>query len=216
MCALQPAHLSGAGLCTAWGIGKQQGTSTRGLGRTARQGQQRAPTTGGRPVLTSGARRRAAARRLRRAADRVDEEVEVLGFVDRGDDVLLLQRLPLRLLRVAPRAQRELENEQLARLGEQHGRLGRDHAHVLVALHDALDAREREVVVRLERLLVVDRQVPAVGGGSRRSSLLSNQTSARTPSLGSARARTFPGRAAAGHRFTRDQRARTAVSRVSE
>ena len=84
----------------------------------------------------------------------------------------------LRLLRVAPRPQRELEDEELAGLGEEHGRLGlrgycaqkraargldagarRDHAHVLVGLHDALDPRERQIVVRLEALLRRDLQL---------------------------------------------------------
>ena len=60
----------------------------------------------------------------------------------------------LRLLRVAPRPQRELEDEELAGLGEDDGRLGAHH-HVLAAvelrldlvleLHDALDARQRQL-----------------------------------------------------------------------
>ena len=47
-------------------------------------------------------------RRARASLDDVDEEVEDLGLLDRGLDVLLLQRAALVLLRVAPRAQREL------------------------------------------------------------------------------------------------------------
>ena len=50
----------------------------------------------------------------------------------------------------------ELEDEHLAGLGEQDGCLGRDHPHVLVRLHDALDARQGQVVVVLEVLLSTD------------------------------------------------------------
>ena len=50
----------------------------------------------------------------------------------------------------------ELEDEHLARLGEEHRSLGRDHTNVLVALHDALDASQRKVVVVLEVLLGAD------------------------------------------------------------
>ena len=46
-----------------------------------------------------------------------------------------------------PRPQRELQDEHLARLGEEHGRLRGDHPHVLVALHDLLDPSQRQLVV---------------------------------------------------------------------
>ncbi|GMF30781.1 unnamed protein product [Phytophthora lilii] len=83
------------------------------------------------------------------ARDDVDEEVEDVGLGDSHGDVVALQRAALVLLRVDPGAQTELEDEHLAGLGEEHGRLGADHAHVLVRLHDLLDARERQLV-RLE------------------------------------------------------------------
>merc|ERR1712078_948100 len=77
----------------------------------------------------------------------VDQEVEDVRLGDGRRNVVALQRPALVLLRVDPRAQRELEDEHLARLGEEHRGLRRDHPHVLVALHDLLDARQRELVV---------------------------------------------------------------------
>ena len=46
-----------------------------------------------------------------------------------------------------PRGRTRLEDEHLARLSKKRGRLRGDHAHVLVRLHDLLDARQRQVVV---------------------------------------------------------------------
>mmetsp|Transcript_1268 Transcript_1268/g.4573 ORF Transcript_1268/g.4573 Transcript_1268/m.4573 type:complete len:238 (-) Transcript_1268:7-720(-) len=86
-------------------------------------------------------------------ADGFDEEVKVLRVVDGRDDVLFLQRLALRLLREDPGPQRQLQDEELARFGEEDGRFGGDHADVLVGLHDPLDARQREVIVVLKGLL---------------------------------------------------------------
>jgi len=77
----------------------------------------------------------------------VDEEVEDLGARDGGGDVGLLQGAALVLLGVRPAAVGELEDEHLAGAGEDDGRLGGDHAHVLVGLHDLLDAGQRQVVV---------------------------------------------------------------------
>ena len=83
-----------------------------------------------------------------------------------------------------PRPNRELEDEELAGLGEQDGRLGGDHAHVLVGFHDLLDAGEGELVVlevvylldflalvgpeHLELLLLLLEEVVEWGGGGRR------------------------------------------------
>ena len=85
-----------------------------------------------------------------------------------------------------PRPNRELEDEELAGLGEQDGRLGGDHAHVLVGFHDLLDAGEGELVVlevvylldflalvgpeHLELLLLLLEEVVEWGGGGRRRS----------------------------------------------
>lgn len=44
----------------------------------------------------------------------------------------------------------ELQDEPLTRFGEHDGRVGADHANVLVAAHDALDAAQRELEGRLE------------------------------------------------------------------
>lgn len=54
-----------------------------------------------------------------------------------------------------PRTDGELEDEELACLGEEDGSLCGDHAHVLVGLHDLLDAGEGELVV-LEVIGVLD------------------------------------------------------------
>lgn len=51
-----------------------------------------------------------------------------------------------------PRADCELEDEELAGLGEENGGLGRYHADVLIRLHDLLDASQWELVI----LKVVD------------------------------------------------------------
>mmetsp|Transcript_73428 Transcript_73428/g.177638 ORF Transcript_73428/g.177638 Transcript_73428/m.177638 type:complete len:307 (-) Transcript_73428:42-962(-) len=77
----------------------------------------------------------------------VHEEIENIRLRDRRRDVVPLQRPPFVLLAVDPRPQRELEDEHLARLGEQHGRLRRDHPNVLVALHDLLNPRERKLMI---------------------------------------------------------------------
>lgn len=47
----------------------------------------------------------------------------------------------------------ELQDEHLACLGKEYRSLRRNHAHVFVRLHDALDAGEGQVVVVLEVLL---------------------------------------------------------------
>ena len=77
----------------------------------------------------------------------VDEEVEDVGARDGRGDVVPLQGAALVLLGVQPGPDGELEDEELAGLGEQHGRLGGDHAHVLVGLHDLLDPGQRQLVV---------------------------------------------------------------------
>lgn len=54
-----------------------------------------------------------------------------------------------------PRSYGELEDEELAGLGEEDGRLGGDHADVLVGLHDLFYARQGKLVV-LEIVRVLD------------------------------------------------------------
>ena len=77
----------------------------------------------------------------------VHEEVEDLGAGDGGRNVGLLERAALVLLGVRPAAVGELEDEHLAGPGEDDGRLGGDHADVLVGLHDLLDPSQRQLVV---------------------------------------------------------------------
>ncbi|KAF7838837.1 hypothetical protein G2W53_007319 [Senna tora] len=77
----------------------------------------------------------------------IHQEIEYIGAGYGGGDVVLLERAPLVLLGVEPGSDGELEDEELAGLGEENGRLGGDHAHVLVGLHDLLDAGEGELVV---------------------------------------------------------------------
>jgi hypothetical protein len=77
----------------------------------------------------------------------VDEEIEDVGARDGRGDVVALQGAALVLLGMEPGADSELEDEEFAGLGEQHGRLGGDHAHVLVGLHDLLDPGQRQLVV---------------------------------------------------------------------
>lgn len=89
------------------------------------------------------------------AGDNVHKEVEYISPCDCCSNVVLLQGTPLVLLCMEPRADGELEDEELARLGEEDGSLCGDHAHVLVGLHDLLDAGEGELVV-LEVIGVLD------------------------------------------------------------
>merc|ERR1719502_1684219 len=81
----------------------------------------------------------------------VEQKVENVRLRDSGRDVVPLQGSPLALLRVHPRPQRELQNEELAGLGEEHRCLRANHAHVLVRLHDFLDPRQRKLVVLKNR-----------------------------------------------------------------
>lgn len=65
-----------------------------------------------------------------------------------------------------PGAHGELRDEDVAALGEQDGRLGRDHLNLWVRLHDLLDTGKGELmqlVVVGVRLEVVDYLLP-VGG----------------------------------------------------
>ena len=48
---------------------------------------------------------------------------------------------------VYPGPHGELVDEHLGGLGEEDGRLGRDHLHVLVQLHDLLDPGQRQLLV---------------------------------------------------------------------
>jgi len=89
------------------------------------------------------------------AGDDVDEDVENVGASDGGGDVVLLEGAALVLVGVEPGADGELEDEELAGLGEEDGGLGGDHADVLVGLHDLLDAGQGELVV-LEVVHVLD------------------------------------------------------------
>ena len=62
----------------------------------------------------------------------VHKKVENIRIPNGCLNILLLQRPPLILLRIAPRAQRELQDEHLARLGKEHGCFGTDHTNVFI------------------------------------------------------------------------------------
>ncbi|GER36303.1 ribosomal RNA large subunit methyltransferaseK/L [Striga asiatica] len=112
----------------------------------------------------------------------INQKIKYVGARDSSGDVILLERAALVLLRVEPRSHGELEYEELARLGEEYWGLCRYHAHVLVGLHDLLDAGQRELVIfeivhlldllalkipeRLEMMLLLFEEV--VVGGLRR------------------------------------------------
>ena len=99
------------------------------------------------------------------AGDDVDEEVKHVGLGERGSNVRPLQRPPLVLLCVDPCAHRELGDEDVAPLGEEDGRFGRDHLDVWVCLHDLLDARQwqlMDLVVVVFVLESLDRVLPVV------------------------------------------------------
>jgi len=81
------------------------------------------------------------------ARDDVHQEVENVGTSDSSGDVVLLESAALVLLGVEPGADGELEDEELAGLGEEDWGLRGDHADVLVSLHDLLDASEGKLVI---------------------------------------------------------------------
>lgn len=74
------------------------------------------------------------------SGDNVDKKIKNVGAGDGGGDIVLLEGAALVLLGVEPGPDGELEDEELARFGEEYGSLGGDHADVLVGLHDLLDA----------------------------------------------------------------------------
>ncbi|GER51803.1 ribosomal RNA large subunit methyltransferaseK/L [Striga asiatica] len=77
----------------------------------------------------------------------IHKKIKYVGASDGGRYVILLEGTALVLFRVEPRSHGELEYEKLARLGEEYRGLRRYHAHVLVGLHDFLNAGQRELVV---------------------------------------------------------------------
>lgn len=77
----------------------------------------------------------------------IDQEIENISPGNGGGNVVFLQSASFVLLGVEPRPDGELEDEELAGLGEKDGSLGRYHPHVLVGLHDLLDAGQGELVV---------------------------------------------------------------------
>ena len=82
----------------------------------------------------------------------IHQKIENIRPLDCFLNILLLQRPALMMLRKGPASQCQFQNEQFARLGKQYWRFGRNHAHVLVGFHNALDASERQIVVGLEIL----------------------------------------------------------------
>ena len=76
----------------------------------------------------------------------VDEEVEHVGLGEGGGDVGALQGAALVVFGVDPGAHGEFGDEDVAALGEEDGRFGRDHLYFRVGFHDFFDAREGELV----------------------------------------------------------------------
>ena len=77
----------------------------------------------------------------------IHQKIKYIRPSNRRGDIILLQRPPLVLLRVQPRPYRQLQNEELAGLGEEDWGLRRDHPHILIRLHNLLDAGQRQLVV---------------------------------------------------------------------
>lgn len=80
------------------------------------------------------------------AGDDVDEEVEHVGFGERGGDIATLKCAALVLLGVDPGTHRQLRDEDVAAFGEEDRRFSRDHLHFRVCLHHFLDAGQRQLV----------------------------------------------------------------------
>jgi hypothetical protein len=98
--------------------------------------------------------------------DNVDEEVKHVALGERSCNVTSLQRPPLVVLGVDPRAHRQFRYEYVATFREENGRLSGDHFHLGVGLHDLLDTRQRELMdleIMGVGLKVVDGLLP-VGG----------------------------------------------------
>lgn len=85
------------------------------------------------------------------------EKVKRLRMVHRRLHVLLVQVSPLVLLRECPRADRQLQDEKFARFCEETWGFCSNHANVFIALHDVLDARERQVIAVLEHAALICR-----------------------------------------------------------
>jgi hypothetical protein len=83
----------------------------------------------------------------------------------RGHKEIRAYRAALAPLTVAPRANRQLQNEHFASLGEQHQDFSTDHVHIFVTLHDALDPGQGEVDVVFEVLLGMEAREGGREGG---------------------------------------------------
>mmetsp|Transcript_19098 Transcript_19098/g.56225 ORF Transcript_19098/g.56225 Transcript_19098/m.56225 type:complete len:208 (-) Transcript_19098:172-795(-) len=76
----------------------------------------------------------------------VNQEVEYAALRHGHGQVVALQGTALVLLGVHPGSQGELTDEQIARLGEDHRGLSGYHLHILIRLHNLLNASQRELV----------------------------------------------------------------------
>lgn len=97
-------------------------------------------------VLTAGARGACSFRGCVFSRHDVDQEIEHIALGEGRRDIRALQRAPLVLLRMYPGAHRQLGDEYIAALRKQYRRLGGDHFHLGVRLHDLLYPSERELV----------------------------------------------------------------------
>jgi len=84
--------------------------------------------------------------------DDVHQKVENVRLLNGLSNVFLLEGSSLVELRVVPAPNAQVQDKEFAGLGKEDGSLRGDHSHVLVGLHDALDACQWQVVVRLEIL----------------------------------------------------------------
>jgi hypothetical protein len=80
------------------------------------------------------------------ARDNIDEEVEHVGLLQRGGNVGTLKSPTLVFLGVDPGTHGELDNEDVAALGEEDRGFGRDHLYLGIRFHDLLDASKRQLV----------------------------------------------------------------------
>ena len=72
-------------------------------------------------------------------------------------NILLLQRPSLIILAITPAPQGQFQNEHFTSFRKQNRCLGRNHPHVLIALHDTFDPRQGQIVVILKILFGLGR-----------------------------------------------------------
>lgn len=81
------------------------------------------------------------------ARNDIDQKVKDVSLLNSSRNIGSLQRSSFSLFGLSPRAMRKLQDEHFTSLGEKHRSLCGNHANILVAFHNLLDACEWEEVI---------------------------------------------------------------------